>query len=153
MQCRPHPQPQLMNKLILFAAAALAGGILPAAAQGRTVVVLRSRPVAINPAPRPYICCPRPIVTPYTYAAPPAANYGYGYGEFYGRNYGGWLRVPAIYGHIQPRLHYVNPCVPNGYVGGLRNLPSNVVQIPHQFGRAPAARPAPPAPAPHGGGK
>ncbi len=147
-----------MNKLILFAAAALLGGLLPAAAQSRTVCVIRNRPVAIHPAPRHYIYCARPVITPYTYAAPPAANYGYGYGEFYGRSYGhyaGWRRVPVLYGHIQPRLHYVNPCVPNGYVGGLRNIPSNVIQIPHQFGRpAVPARPAPPpVAAPRGGGK
>ena len=119
-------------------------------------IVLRSRPVAIQPVPRPYVYCVRPVVTPYTYAAPPAANYGYGYGEFYGYNYNPnccWPRVPVLYGHIQPRLHYVSPCFPNGYVGGLRNLPTNVVQIPHQFGRtAPVARPAPPVVTPHGGG-
>jgi len=144
-----------MNKLLLFAAAALLGGLLPAAAQSRTVCVIRNRPVAIHPAPRPYIYCVRPVVTPYTYAAPPAANYGYGYGGFY-NSYGQyccWPRVPVLYGHIHPRLHYVSPCLPNGYVGGLRNIPSNVIQIPHQFGRtAPVARPAPPVAVPRGGG-
>lgn len=146
-----------MNKLILFAAAAMLGGIVPAAAQSRTVCVIRNRPVAINPAPRPIVCCVRPVATPWVLSGPPTANYGYGYGEFYGRSsnhYSGWWpRVPAIYGYIQPRLHYVSPCIPNGYVGGLRNIPSNVIQIPHQFGRtAPMARPAPPVAAPRGGG-
>ena len=116
-----------MNKLLLLTAAAVLGTASIASAQGRTVCVLRHRPVAIQPAPRPVVYHVRRAL-PMHNVSRPVSYYGYSYG--YSR------RVPVVYGHINPRLHYVNPCLPNGYVGGLRNLPSNVIQIPHTFGRS-----------------
>ena len=149
-----------MKSKLILAAAVLLSTAAPAVAgdNGRTVCVLRARPVAIQPVYRPVV---RPQVAGYR------SNYGYssnyGYGGSYGPGYAGYgysagyYRVPAVYGQINPRLHYVAPCLPNGYVGGIQNLPTNVVQIPPTFGKpaycAPAPRPAPPvsaAPPPAG---
>ena len=127
-----------MKNLLVIALAAAACAV-PASAgdRGRTVCVLRSRPVAIQPAPRVVVSRPAPRVVS---AAPQTRYYtGGGYSPGYSscRPY----RVPVVYGTFVPRVHYVNPCLPNGYIGGLRNLPSNVIQIPPTFGRsAPAAK-------------
>jgi hypothetical protein len=119
---------------------ALAGG------NGRTVCVMRARPVAIQPAPRPvyysYLSSFQSMRP--SYVARPAA-WGVSYGNYYYHP-----RVPVVYGHINPRLHYINPRLPNGYVGGLQNLPTNYVNIPPVFTR-PVARPAPHRGG-HGGG-
>lgn len=148
-----------MNKLIVFAAL-LAGFVSTASAQSRTVCVIRNRPVAIHPVARPvvhrhYVAASVNASSVYTSNA---GHYNYGYlnhgavgGSFY-------PRVPAIYGYINPRLHYVSPCRPNGYVGGLQNIPSQYIQIPQNFTQAPQMPPRasvlpPPRPAPHAGGK
>jgi len=154
-----------MNKLIVFAAL-LAGFVSTAAAQSRTVCVLRNRPVAIHPVPRPVVhrhCVAAPVNASSVYTSN-AGHYNYGYinhGAVGGRFF---PRVPAVYGYINPRLHYVSPCRPNGYVGvngygiGLQNIQSHYIQIPPSFTRAPQmpSRPSampPPRPAPHAGGK
>ncbi len=151
-----------MKSQLILAAVVLLSAAAPAIAgdNGRTICVLRARPVAIQPVYRPVVRTQR-----VGYGTT-NSNYGYGYGSShgysssygYGGSYGygyagygyspGYYRVPAVYGQVNQRLHYVAPCLPNGYVGGLRNLPTNVVQIPPTFGKpaygAPAPRPAPP---------
>jgi hypothetical protein len=139
-----------MKKLLTLLAAA--AGILTIAPQatandcGRTVCVLRQGPVAINAAPRIFVdAAPvrylqRPAnysygqygYNPWMYGSNYSAyNYGqfncnpYGGGACYGGNYFGGTRYGGSYGR----------CLQNGYVGGLRNLPSIVIQIPHTFGK------------------
>ena len=133
-----------MKLQLIIAAAVLLSAAAPAIAgdNGRTVCVLRARPVAIQPVYRPVVR-PRPSSYGTT-----NSNYGYGYA---GYGYSpGYYRVPAVYGQVNQRLHYVAPCLPNGYVGGLRNLPTNVVQIPPTFGKpAYSARPVHSAPPVH----
>jgi hypothetical protein len=133
---RTHPQP--MNKLVIMAAAASLAAAPSSLANdsGRTVVVLRNRPVAINPVPRPVIShvrFERPSEEAL-FSARINPFYGYVPGRLSTRFLPA-LRVPAIYGTVNPRLHYISPIFPNGYVGGLANLPTSVVQIPPTFSR------------------
>ena len=132
-----------MNKFLCLSAVLSLAVLSPALAggEGRTVCVLRARPVAVQPAPRPV------VVTTYgaNVMSPtfrPSATIS-GVGPFPTAYQGPYWRVPVVYGNYVQRVHYVNPCLPNGYVGGLQNLPSNYVNIPRTFTR-PAPRPAPP---------
>ena len=129
-----------MKKLIVFSLAGLSMALsATAGGHSQTVCVLRSRPVAIQPRPvhRPVQATPSTSYYSSGGHAPEYSNYGYSayaasayrYSPYYG------YKVPVIYGYTNPRLHYVNPCIPNGYIGGLRNLPTNVVQIPPTFGK------------------
>ena len=130
-----------MKKLLCISAALSLASLSPALAggEGRTVCVLRARPVAVQPAPRPVVTVTyganvmSPTFRPAAYASGvgpfPTAITGYGW------------RVPVVYGNYVPRVHYVNPRLPNRYVGGLQNLPTNYVNIPPVFTR-PAPRPA-----------
>jgi hypothetical protein len=100
---------------------------------GRTVCVLRNRPAAIQPVPRSHhVRAVRPSEQAI-FSARINPYYGYVPGRL-STWFPGW-KVPVVYGTVNPRLHYVSPILPNGYVGGLRNLPSNVVQIPPTFGK------------------
>ena len=126
-----------MNNLTLMAAAGCLAMAPPAIANesGRTICVLRHRPAAIQPAPRPvvhHVRAARPSEEAM-FSARINPYYGYVPGRL-STWYPAW-RVPAFYGTINPRLHYVSPVLPNGYVGGMRNLPTNYVQIPPTFGR------------------
>ncbi len=132
-----------MKKQLILAAAALIAASAPATAgdNGRTICVLRARPVAIQPVYRPAAA-----VAHHRIAAQPVPSFvgNYGYNGYAASNYGGYSgypfypRVGVIYGNVNPRLHYVSPCRPNGYVGGIQNLPTNYVQIPPSFTRAPS---------------
>lgn len=117
-----------MKKQLTLAVAALLS-VAPSATadHGRTVCVFRARPVAIQPVHRPAATVHRPQFT----ASPATAYRGHA-----GYHYHPGYRVPVTYGHFIQRTHYVSPFRPNGYVGGLRNLPTNYVQIPPTFGRA-----------------
>lgn len=119
-----------MKQFLTLALVALTVSTATAGDRGRTVCVLRSRPVAIQPAPRIIVQAPPVVVRPAPLPVRPVYH-GYHY-PAYPVNY---AKVPVIYGRVNPRLHYVNPCLPNGYIGGLRNLPSNVIQIPPTFGK------------------
>lgn len=133
-----------MNKLILSAAVLLAAAsTVTAGGEGRTICVIRHRPLALCPPP-PSICYPvRPTVG--TASVPRTGNYGYVPGYAYSGYYN---RVPVAYGYANPRLHYVDPCKPNGYAAGLQNLPTNYVNIPPAFTRVPSYPASRPAPAP-----
>ena len=128
-----------MNKLILSAAVLLAAAsTVTAGGEGRTICVIRQRPLAISPPPPSVVY---PVLR--TESVPRTGYYGYvpGYGYT-----GYYNRVPVVYGYANPRLHYVDPCKPNGYPGGIQNLPTNYVNIPPVFTRVPsypAHRPAP----------
>ncbi len=151
-----------MKSQLILAAAVLLSAAAPAIAgdNGRTVCVLRARPVAIQPVYRPVVRPQRvgygSTNSNYGYGSSQGYSSSYGYGGNYGDGYAGYgyspgyYRVPVVYGHVNPRLHYVAPCLPNGYVGGIRNLPTNVVQIPPTFGKpAYGARPVHSAPPVH----
>lgn len=152
-----------MNKILCLLAVASLTVIPDAAAggEGRTVCVLRSRPVAIQPVYRQ-----RPVITYGSHVMSPtfrpsATISGVGPFPGYRPNWLYGYRVPVVYGFTNPRVHYVSPILRNGYVGGLQNLPSNYVNIPHNFSRAPmrvVGRPGHPGgghgPRPgHGGGQ
>ena len=124
-----------MKMQLTLAVAVLVSAAAPAAAddRGRTVCVLRARPVAIQPVYRPVTR----ITRPQTAARPVSA---YSRNLCYPSNPA--LRVPVTYGQFIQRTHYVSPWMPNGYVGGIQNLPTNVVQIPPTFGRASSCVPA-----------
>ena len=131
-----------MKKLILSAAMLLAAAsTVTAGGEGRTICVIRQRPLAISPPPPSVVYPVLPVVRT---ASVPRTGY-YGYAPGYGYT-GYYNRVPVVYGHVNPRLHYVDPCKPNGYVGGIQNLPTNYVNIPPAFTRVqsyPSHRPAP----------
>lgn len=115
-----------MKKQLTLAVAALLS-VAPSATagdNGRTVCVFRARPVAIQPVHRPVARITRPQFNAHSAGIHHGIPYHPGY------------RVPVTYGHFVQRTHYVSPFRPNGYVGGLRNLPSSVIQIPPTFGRA-----------------
>lgn len=147
-----------MKKLLtlLAAAAALLTTALPVTANdgGRTVCVLRQRPVAIHAAPRIMVDA-GPVryqqraatytnngswrygsggysYSPYNYSSyySPSIWGQYNYSPYGGRGgYGGNYYGGRGFGGSYGRYPH------NGYVGGLRNLPSIVIQIPHTFGR------------------
>jgi hypothetical protein len=98
--------------------------------RSHTVCVLRSRPVAIQPAPRIIAQAPPVVVRPAPLPVRPVYH-----GYHYPACTVNYAKDPVIYGRVSPRLHYVNPCLPNGYIGGLSNLPSNTIQIPPTFGK------------------
>lgn len=139
-----------MNKTLSLLAV-LALSTVPnatAGGEGRTICVLRSRPVAIQPAPRPVYTYGANVMSP-TFR-PSATISGVGPFPSYYPNRILGLRVPVVYGYSSPRLHYVSPVLRNGYVGGMQNLPTNYVNIPPNFSRAPM-RPAVGRPGHHGG--
>lgn len=115
-----------MKKQLTIAAAALLAASAPSTAgdNGRTVCVLRARPVAIQPVDRPVISRAQIAASSGDVSHRIPCNPA--------------LRVPVTYGQYVQRTHYVSPCMPNGYVGGLANLPTSVVQIPPSFTRAPS---------------
>jgi hypothetical protein len=133
----------MKTHLSLMLAATFAAVVSPAAADpGRTVAVLRNRPLAISPAP----VVPRTI---HRYTPSVAASY-------YRR--AGALRAASQFGSggLVPFGFHGIPAGRNGYVGGLANLPHIVVDIPPAFGKAgpwPAPRPQFLIPNHHGGGR
>ena len=121
-----------------------------AGGEGRTVCVMRTRPVAIQPAPRPIVTFEGNVMSP-TFRLSATAS---GVGPFPSYRPGFLLgqRIPVIYGYNNPRLHYVSPILRNGYVGGLQNLPTNYVNIPPNFTRVPTRFVPRPHVGHHGGG-
>lgn len=115
-----------MKKQLILAVAALLSATASATAgdNGRTVCVLRARPVAIQPVHRS-----APSIARFRIDEPAGSG-------FQGIPYDPGYRVPITYGQFVQRTHYVSPFMPNGYVGGLRNLPSIVIQIPPTFGKS-----------------
>jgi hypothetical protein len=129
--------------------------------RGRTVVVLRQRPLAVGShvptVRRQYSYAPRGYQHPRLHGAQPGVSYRYAAPQYYGTtraqsvsmaraqaaaygvryrgtpyigNYGyGVPHYSYGYGHAIPSRGYHAPH--NGYVGGLQNLLSNVIQIPH----------------------
>ena len=115
-----------MNKLLTLAvtaAATLACAVTASADGGRTVVVLRSRPAAINPAPRVASNTSMRYRSPRYFSNHSMGNNGSGnwwnYNNLAWRPYSGGYR-----GYMR-----------NGYVGGLENIPDIVIQIPERFGK------------------
>jgi len=106
-----------------------------AGGEGRTVCVLRSRPVAIQPAPRPVVTYGANVMSPTFKPAETASGVGPFPTRYPNRLFG--LRVPVVYGYSSPRVHFVSPILRNGYVGGMQNLPTNYVNILPNFSRVP----------------
>ncbi|HWB07429.1 MAG TPA: hypothetical protein VG796_30675 [Verrucomicrobiales bacterium] len=122
-----------MNKLLTLGvtAAALLAGAVPASAQGRTVVVLRNRPAAITAESRPAASNGAMRVRSSNYFANRSPrSYGGGYyGGYHGNHYS------SIYNRAYSG-GYGGPYLRNGYVGGLKNIPHIVIQIPDNFTKA-----------------
>lgn len=123
-----------MNKLLTLAvmAAATLAGTAPAMAQaqGRTVAVLRNRPVAINPAPRATV-----NTSSVRYRSPRYFS-NRSVGNWGGNR--GWNNRGFNINNLDWRVFsggFGYPFFQNGYVGGLENIPDIVIQIPERFGR------------------
>ena len=108
------------NLTILALAATVATATAQSGAVGRTVAVMRTRPVAVRAVPAPTVTVRPALPVQGGGVAQPIVRPLPGYG-------GGVVRtwcVPGINGGIV--------CRPNGYVGGLNNLPSIYV-VPRYY--------------------
>ncbi len=146
-----------MNKSILLILTILTAASAPAlagprsGAVGRTVCLMgRSTPsygrvIRAVPVSQPVVKLHRYYgngdYAGYSYLSH-GQDHGYGYGRACG--YAGYARPDNrhLYGYGYGRPYHVgngnmgNACRPNGYVGGLSNLPSNVIRIPAGAGGA-----------------